>query len=108
MVTLQMHMATRPKPASDPGLKALFAALDRRAILKQPISSRVELADALDISKQAISRWKRVPVLRAAEIAILIGVPKRVLRSDVYGAVPSRSKPRNGHRSIKVRRVSPR
>ena len=42
------------------------------------------LAAKLRISKQAVFQWKRVPVDRVLEIERLTGIPRHVLRSDIY------------------------
>jgi DNA-binding transcriptional regulator YdaS (Cro superfamily) len=42
------------------------------------------LGRALGISHQAISRWKKVPSSRVLEIERLSGVPRELLRPDLY------------------------
>jgi DNA-binding transcriptional regulator YdaS (Cro superfamily) len=42
------------------------------------------LADPLDISVQAISQWKQVPPLRVLAVERISGIPRHVLRPDLY------------------------
>jgi DNA-binding transcriptional regulator YdaS (Cro superfamily) len=44
-----------------------------------------QLAAALGLNRTGVWRWKRVPVERAAEIEKLYGVPRAVLRPDIWG-----------------------
>jgi DNA-binding transcriptional regulator YdaS (Cro superfamily) len=46
------------------------------------------LARALGIAHQAISKWERVPPLRALEVERLTGISRHRLRPDVYGPEP--------------------
>lgn len=42
------------------------------------------LAAALDITPQAVSQWKKVPIFHVLEIEKLTGIPRHELRPDVY------------------------
>lgn len=42
------------------------------------------LAKPLDISIQAISQWDEVPPLRVIAVERITGVPRHVLRPDLY------------------------
>ena len=86
-----MEMATKPRDTSDTGLRAVFKELDRRKQAGEHPASRVDLARALGIKKQAITRWLRVPPSRAVKIETLIGIPRETLRPDIFGQ-PKRSR----------------
>lgn len=43
-----------------------------------------ELARRLGTSRQAVQKWARVPEARVEQVARITGVPKRVLRPDLY------------------------
>ncbi len=43
------------------------------------------LARKLKVTRGAVSAWKAVPPKRAREIAKITGIPKEVLRPDVFG-----------------------
>ena len=44
------------------------------------------LARALGISHQAILQWRRVPAERVVEVEEVTGVPREILRRDLYRA----------------------
>jgi TorA maturation chaperone TorD len=46
------------------------------------------LARLLGISQPAISNWKRVPADRILQVESLTGVPRSVIRPDLFGATP--------------------
>jgi hypothetical protein len=85
-----MQMPSRLRDVDDPGLQAVFKELAKRKAAGKKPSNRKELAAALEVSKQAISSWPRVPVERVLEIEALLGVPREIMREDVYGATPKR------------------
>ncbi len=43
------------------------------------------LADALGINRTGVWRWKRVPAERVGQIERLYGVPRAILRPDLFG-----------------------
>jgi len=58
-----------------------------------PVSEAVEraggaanLARALNVSRQAIYKWQRIPADRVREIERLTGISRETLRPDLYGA----------------------
>ncbi len=54
-----------------------------------------KLAAALDVAPQAISQWRRAPVLRVMEIARITGVPCHELRPDAFPPDTPKPKPRS-------------
>lgn len=56
----------------------------RRAI--EAAGSEAELARRIGVSRQAIPQFKRCPPKRVAQISEATGVPKHVLRPDLYDA----------------------
>lgn len=49
------------------------------------VGNAVKLATHLGISRQAVSRWKKVPMRHLSAISDLTGIPRQELRPDVYG-----------------------
>lgn len=80
---MQLMPAKSDRP-KDAGILAIKQELQRRKALKQPLATGGELAEKLEISKQALSKWRRVPSTRAVEIQRLLGIPTHVLRPDVF------------------------
>lgn len=60
----------------DPGIMA--------ALFK--VGNAVKLATHLGISRQAISRWKKIPLKHLPAISTLTGLPREQLRPDIYGS----------------------
>jgi DNA-binding transcriptional regulator YdaS (Cro superfamily) len=54
----------------------------RRAI--EAAEGHRRLAHLLGISHQAIGGWDRIPAERLLDIEVLTGVPREVLRPDLY------------------------
>lgn len=49
-----------------------------------------KLARALgDLTSQAVSQWKRIPIERVAAVEALSGVSRHELRPDIFGPAPS-------------------
>lgn len=44
----------------------------------------MRIAAALGITPQAISKWKRVPPYRVLAVEKVTGVPRHILRPDLY------------------------
>lgn len=64
-------------------------------MVKKPLSNCVKLATNaaggvaalarhLNISSQAISQWDKIPAERVPEVARVTGLPKHLLRPDLY------------------------
>ena len=82
MVILRSMNAPSPVLAS--GLEAA-----KRAVGGQS----QELAKRLNLSKAAISKWKGViPLKRVLDVERATGVPRYVLRPDVFGPAPEQGK----------------
>lgn len=43
------------------------------------------LAQALGVSAQAVSQWRRVPHMHVLTVERLFGVPRHELRPDIFG-----------------------
>jgi DNA-binding transcriptional regulator YdaS (Cro superfamily) len=73
-------------------------ALERaaKALASKPEGSGfAELAGHLGLSRQAVYKWldAGVPVERCSDIERLTGVPRSLLRPDIFGAAPKRARP---------------
>lgn len=68
----------------DPGYQALLRALHKRQLSGEPVASIADLARALDLTRQAVSRWARVPPRHVLTVEALTGVSRHVLRPDIY------------------------
>jgi DNA-binding transcriptional regulator YdaS (Cro superfamily) len=66
------------------GVQAIEEELDKRAVIGMHLGSKSDLADALGITRQALSQWRRVPHERVLEIEKLLGVSRSVMRPDIY------------------------
>ena len=85
-ILASVAMTAQSSPAKrDKGLAAIDEALAVREAMGLHPRNKVELASALDISKQALSTWAKVPPARALAIEQLLGVPRTILRPDIFG-----------------------
>lgn len=50
----------------------------------------VELAAACEITHSAVSQWETVPPKRVLIVERVTGIPREVLRPDLYGRLPER------------------
>ncbi len=53
-------------------------------IAVQKAGSVQALARRLRISRQAVDKWTQIPVNRIAAISRLFGIPREVLRPDIF------------------------
>lgn len=44
----------------------------------------VKLSEALGLSRGAVSQWTRVPAERVLEVERVTGIPREILRPDIY------------------------
>jgi hypothetical protein len=61
--------------------------MDRDAPLRAALSQRLavkRIAQATGITSQAVSRWHRVPERWLEAVAYVTGMPKEVLRPDLF------------------------
>ena len=49
-----------------------------------------EIAEALGVSRAAVSQWRRVPEKHLTTVARMTGISRRVLRPDLYPATRPR------------------
>lgn len=80
----------------DPGYQALLKALHKRALSGDAVTTISDIARALDLSRQAVSRWERVPAKHVLRVEELTGVSRHVLRPDLYPR--TKEKARRGRR----------
>jgi DNA-binding transcriptional regulator YdaS (Cro superfamily) len=72
---MRMSAADGAKPAIEAGLQAAIEAAGNRHALARGIGA----------DPGGVHRWKRVPAERVAEIEEVYGVPRAVLRPDLFG-----------------------
>lgn len=53
-----------------------------------------KLAEALSISSQAVSQWKRIPAERVIDVERVTGVVRQTLRPDLYPAEATATTPK--------------
>lgn len=46
---------------------------------------RVALAEGLGVTPGAVSQWDRVPAERVLDVERLTGIPRKMLRPDIFG-----------------------
>lgn len=57
---------------------------DPIALAAKQFGGVVKLSLALGLSRAAVSNWKRIPAERVLEVERLTGVPRGMLRPDLY------------------------
>lgn len=61
--------------------------MDRDPVLEAALSQRLatkRVAEALGITSQAVSRWRRVPADKVTLVARITGISAQRLRPDLY------------------------
>ena len=56
---------------------------------QQTPGAAYHIAKALGISKQAVFHWERVPEKHVIDVEEITGIPRHVLRPDLYSENPS-------------------
>ncbi len=80
-------MDVTDKPAKpDRGMLAVLTELAARKARGDTPGTRTELAELLDVSKQAISGWSKIPPRHVSRVAHVLSIPAHVLRPDVFPA----------------------
>jgi DNA-binding transcriptional regulator YdaS (Cro superfamily) len=82
---------TASKTDADAGVKAVLKALKLRKERRLPISSANQLSKHLQISRQSLAGWKKVPPEHVLKIEELIDVSRHVQRSDIFGPQKARA-----------------
>lgn len=55
-----------------------------KAYFEQERGRQSQLATSLGITRGAIAQWTKVPVERVVEVERVTGIPRRLLRPDLY------------------------
>lgn len=53
-------------------------------LAKRAAGGTAKLAEAIGVTSQAISQWRRIPVERVLDVEAATGVPRSTLRPDIY------------------------
>jgi len=74
----------------------LFSVIKLRAIMTitikeiaAKVGGVVALSKQLGLSRGAVSQWDKVPLERVPAVARLTGIPRELLRPDVFGPSPA-------------------
>jgi DNA-binding transcriptional regulator YdaS (Cro superfamily) len=54
------------------------------ALAIERAGSQRQLAEAIGVTREAVTQWRVVPVLRVLAVERATGVPRHVLRPDIY------------------------
>ena len=73
-------MAPRPLQPGERDPALALALRTRMAV--------TEIAEALGVSRAAVSQWRRVPEKHLTTVARMTGISRRVLRPDLYPIRP--------------------
>ncbi len=52
--------------------------------IAETVGGVVKLSFALGLSRAAVSRWRRVPAERCKAVEKITGIPRSLLRPDIY------------------------
>jgi DNA-binding transcriptional regulator YdaS (Cro superfamily) len=67
---------------------------DIQSILRQRRGLAISISREIGITHGAVSQWRRVPIERVAVVERLTGIPREVLRPDIFAKSTSpKSKP---------------
>jgi DNA-binding transcriptional regulator YdaS (Cro superfamily) len=69
-----------------PGMKRIHTRNETVERVIRALGGVRKASEALYISMQAVSKWKRIPNSRIAQIEHLTGIPRHEIRPDIYGA----------------------
>ena len=58
--------------------------IDIQSAFDQSRGLRLKVAKALKITHGAVSQWKRVPAERVLDVEKITGIPRHMLRPDIY------------------------
>ena len=61
------------------------------AYLNSKRGRRTELASRIGINPGALSQWTRVPADRVVAVEAVTGIPRQVLRPDIFGVQADQS-----------------
>lgn len=62
------------------------AAFRAKRSALEAIGGATRLAEALGVTRSAVSQWPRVPAERVIDVERITGVPRHELRPDIYPA----------------------
>lgn len=65
--------------------------IDFRDMLHSQRGLARKIADACGINDSAVSQWRRVPAQRVLDVERVTGVPREILRPDIFGSGSSAS-----------------
>jgi DNA-binding transcriptional regulator YdaS (Cro superfamily) len=58
--------------------------IDIQQAFNEKRGTRKRVAEALKITHGAVSQWKRVPAERVLDVEKLTGIPRHMLRPDIF------------------------
>ncbi|MGW9230592.1 YdaS family helix-turn-helix protein [Pseudorhizobium sp. NPDC055634] len=56
--------------------------------VRDKVKSLAALARDLGVTRGALAQWDRVPAERVVEVSRLTGIPRQILRPDLYEELP--------------------
>ncbi len=56
----------------------------QQVLTEAPRGTRLRVAKACKITHGAVSQWKRVPAERVLDVEKITGIPRHLLRPDIY------------------------
>lgn len=58
--------------------------------IAKEVGGVVALSFGLGLSRSAVSQWDKVPLDRVNDVSRLTGIPRELIRPDVFGPSPAR------------------